>query len=75
MFALGSKGAPRHLEKHYLDLGKEITSTCHESYKQTGLCVIVSFEFLCHVPSLSVIDLEKVKMMTKRKVLIANSRT
>ena len=39
MFALGAKGAPKGMEEHYLELGKEITKTCHESYTRTGkLC-------------------------------------
>ena len=36
MFALGSKGAPQEQVDHHLELGKEITRTCHESYARTG---------------------------------------
>eukprot|EP00795_Rhopilema_esculentum_P017835 gene17835-9540_t len=36
MFALGSKGAPQELVEHQLELGKEITRTCHESYARTA---------------------------------------
>eukprot|EP00794_Sanderia_malayensis_P000195 gene195-809_t len=36
MFALGAKGAPHGMEEHYMDLGKEITQTCRESYRRTA---------------------------------------
>eukprot|EP00112_Aurelia_sp_Birch-Aquarium-sp1_P019897 Seg5010.1 transcript_id=Seg5010.1/GoldUCD/mRNA.D3Y31 product="Mannosyl-oligosaccharide 1 2-alpha-mannosidase IA" protein_id=Seg5010.1/GoldUCD/D3Y31 len=36
MFALGAKGAPQGKADHYLELGKEITRTCHESYTRTA---------------------------------------
>ncbi|XP_039264483.1 mannosyl-oligosaccharide 1,2-alpha-mannosidase IA-like [Styela clava] len=35
MFALGAKGSKD--EKHYIDLGAEITHTCHESYDKATL--------------------------------------
>lgn len=36
MFALGSQHAIDGQAEHYLDIGKEITQTCHMSYDRTG---------------------------------------
>ncbi|EDV24520.1 uncharacterized protein TRIADDRAFT_25880 [Trichoplax adhaerens] len=36
MFALGAKGAPKKMAATYLNLGREIGNTCHESYIRTA---------------------------------------
>ena len=45
MFALGSKYSA-NMEQHYMDLGAELTKTCHQAYDNTGrytACFLVCF--------------------------------
>ena len=39
MFALASVHATNGKSQHYMDVAKNITRTCHESYIQTGQLV------------------------------------
>ena len=39
MFALGSQHAIDGQAEHYLDLGRQITETCHKSYEKTGKAI------------------------------------
>ena len=43
LYALTSIHAINGKSEHYMDLGKKITDTCHESYRQTGLAFTLSF--------------------------------
>lgn len=43
MFALGAEGSRDNKEQHYINLGAEITHTCHESYRRTGKLLNVHF--------------------------------
>ena len=65
MFALASVHAINGKSKHYMDIAKNITRTCHESYVQTGqsmkctstllLIVINISSYLCHKVIVNVI--------------------
>lgn len=35
-FAIGSEFMPPTRQDHFLQLGKDLTNTCHESYDRTG---------------------------------------
>ncbi|XP_030361038.1 mannosyl-oligosaccharide 1,2-alpha-mannosidase IC isoform X3 [Strigops habroptila] len=39
MIALGAEHAGEERKQHYMDLAAEITTTCHESYARSGICV------------------------------------
>ena len=39
MLALGAQHVTDGQSEHYMDLGKEVARTCHESYQLTGECV------------------------------------
>ena len=39
MLVLGAQHATNGQREHYMDLGKEVARTCHESYQLTGECV------------------------------------
>ena len=55
MFAMGAQGLDERRKKHYLDLGAQITNTCHESYIRTATKIgPESFRFTDSIEALAV---------------------
>ena len=42
MFALGAAHATNGRSEHFMEVGKGIANTCHESYQRTGMSVCLS---------------------------------